>query len=145
MKSIAYRKYQLLQLGYMLKDNLDRWYEAAASDLGRPPIETDMCAMLLPLNTRVTDRFVADRTDINPTLGDVVDAYNHVEKWAKPEKPAFDLRWTAMRPITYKEPKGVCLIISPFNYPIWLTLGPAVRSPSSFLLLVDIPSRSVVL
>jgi aldehyde dehydrogenase (NAD+) len=132
MKSIAYRKYQLLQLGYMLKDNLDRWYEAAALDLGRPSMETDMCALLLkPLSIPVTDRFVTDRADINPTLGDVLDAYNHVEKWAKPEKPPFDFRWTAMRPVIYKEPKGVCLIISPFNYPIWLTLGPAVCFPSS--------------
>lgn len=32
-----------------------------------------------------------------------------------------------MRPVIYKVPKGVVLIISPFNYPIWLSLGPLVR------------------
>ena len=32
-----------------------------------------------------------------------------------------------MRPVVYKEAKGVVLIISPFNYPVWLTLTPLVR------------------
>lgn len=31
-----------------------------------------------------------------------------------------------MRPLIRKEPKGVVLIISPFNYPIFLALGPVV-------------------
>ena len=37
-----------------------------------------------------------------------------------------------MRPMIRKEPKGVVLIISPFNYPIFLTLGPLVckQNPS---------------
>ena len=31
-----------------------------------------------------------------------------------------------MRPLIRKEPKGVVLIISPFNYPVFLSLGPLV-------------------
>ena len=31
-----------------------------------------------------------------------------------------------MRPLIRKEPKGVVLIISPFNFPVILTLGPLV-------------------
>lgn len=31
-----------------------------------------------------------------------------------------------MRPVIYKEPKGTVLVLSPFNYPVWLTLGPLV-------------------
>jgi hypothetical protein len=31
-----------------------------------------------------------------------------------------------MRPVIRKESKGVVLIISPFNYPLWLSIPPAV-------------------
>lgn len=39
LKPIAYRKYQLLQLAYLVKDNSKRLEEALAKDLGRPPLE----------------------------------------------------------------------------------------------------------
>lgn len=50
-----------------------------------------------------------------------------VSKWSKPESPAFNVTWFAMKPKIRKEPKGVVLIISPFNYPLWCLLGPVVR------------------
>jgi aldehyde dehydrogenase (NAD+)/aldehyde dehydrogenase (NAD(P)+) len=56
-----------------------------------------------------------------------MDAYNNVETWAKPEKPPISVNWMFMHPITYKVPKGVVLIISPFNYPLWLCISPLVR------------------
>jgi len=42
LKSIAYRKYQLLQLGYLVKDNTKRFEDAMALDLGRPALEGHM-------------------------------------------------------------------------------------------------------
>lgn len=45
----------------------------------------------------------------------------------KPTKPSFSLNFQAMRRIIYKQPKGVVLVVSPFNYPLWLGIGPAVR------------------
>jgi len=51
-------------------------------------------------------------------------AWAGVDKWAKPEKPPFTINGAPMRPVIYKEPKGVVLIISPFNYPIWLCISP---------------------
>lgn len=61
------------------------------------------------------------------TIKEAVIAYKEVEKWAKPIKLPFDLKSTPLRPIIRKEPKGVVLIISPFNYPTFLALGPLVR------------------
>lgn len=54
-------------------------------------------------------------------------AYSNVEKWAKPERAPLSLNFSAMRPVIRKEPKGVVLIIGPFNYPIFLLLGPLVN------------------
>lgn len=68
--------------------------------------------------------------EINLTINDIKHAYNNVEKWAKPEKAPFSLNFAAMRPVVYKEPKGAVLIISPFNYPLWLSLQIMVSDPS---------------
>ena len=38
-RAIAYRKYQLAQLMYLLSDNLTRWDNALNLDLGRPLLE----------------------------------------------------------------------------------------------------------
>ncbi|KAF8226652.1 NAD-aldehyde dehydrogenase [Tricholoma matsutake] len=105
LKSVAYRKYQLLQLAYLIRDNEKRFVEALTSDLGRPTFEGYFL-------------------DIHPTITEVKHAWANVEKWAKPEKPPFSLTYRAMRPVIYKEPKGVVLIISPFNYPMYLIIPP---------------------
>ena len=55
-------------------------------------------------------------------------AWSDVENWAKPEKLPFSIQWGAFRPAIRKEPKGVVLIIGPFNYPLWSTLTPLVRT-----------------
>ncbi|TFK38204.1 aldehyde dehydrogenase [Crucibulum laeve] len=123
LKPIAYRKYQILQLAYLIKDNAERFEEALASDLGRPKFES---------------RFV----EINPSLTEIKTAYTGVDKWAKPEKPAFSLNFAAMRPVIYKEAKGVVLIISPFNYPMWLSVGPIAGALAAGNAVVLKPSES---
>lgn len=65
-----------------------------------------------------------------PTIGEVMEQLNGVDKWSKPTKPPFSLNFAAMRPLIRHEAKGTVLIISPFNYPIWLSIGPLVRIPS---------------
>lgn len=47
----------------------------------------------------------------------IINTLKSLEKWAAPSKPAFDLNFYAMSPKTRHEPKGVVLIISPFNFP----------------------------
>jgi hypothetical protein len=65
-------------------------------------------------------------------IGEVAAQFNGVEKWSKPIKPPFSFNFAAMRPLIRQEPKGTVLIISPFNYPIWLSLGPVVCVPFFF-------------
>ncbi|KAF9265110.1 NAD-aldehyde dehydrogenase [Marasmius fiardii PR-910] len=102
-KSIEYRKYLLVQLMYMLKDNAERIENALKQDLGRPPFESQFL-------------------EISGSLTETKHTYSNIDKWVKPEKAPFSLNWSAMKPTIYKEPKGVVLIISPFNYPIFLTI-----------------------
>ena len=64
--------------------------------------------------------------DIAPSLSEVLTQIKNVEKWSKPSRPPFNINFFPMRPLIRKEPKGVVLIISPFNFPIILSLGPLV-------------------
>ena len=48
LKSIEYRKYQLLQLAYLVQENADRIEKALQSDLGRPTIESRLCVCPFP-------------------------------------------------------------------------------------------------
>jgi len=105
LRSIAYRKYQLTQLIYMIKDNMTRFEESLNADLGRPVLE---CRMM----------------ETVPTIGEIVEQLNGVDNWSKPTKPPFSLNFAAMRRLIRHEAKGTVLIISPFNYPIWLSIGP---------------------
>ncbi|KAH0826687.1 Aldehyde/histidinol dehydrogenase [Lanmaoa asiatica] len=107
LRSIEVRKTQILQLAYLLKDNYDRFKKTFAEDLGRPSLETGFL-------------------ELDSTISDCKIAYDRVDKWARTEKAPFNVNFTAFRPVIRKEAKGVILSISPFNYPVWLALGPMV-------------------
>ena len=62
------------------------------------------------------------------TIAEAVNFYHNVAKWSKPERAPWSFNFFTMTPTIRKEPKGVVLIISPFNYPMWLSLCPLVRS-----------------
>ena len=55
-------------------------------------------------------------------------AYDNVADWAASKRAPFDLSFRAMAPRVQSEPKGVVLIISPFNFPVLLILGPLVST-----------------
>ncbi|KAG9313353.1 Aldehyde/histidinol dehydrogenase [Chiua virens] len=107
LKPIDARKTQILQLAYLLKDNYDRFNKAFAQDLGRPSLEVSFL-------------------ELDSTISDCKIAYDRVDKWARTEKAPFNVNFAALRPVIRKEPKGVVLSISPFNYPVWLALGPMI-------------------
>ncbi|PCH42544.1 NAD-dependent aldehyde dehydrogenase [Wolfiporia cocos MD-104 SS10] len=123
-KSIAYRKEQLLHLAYLIHDNKQRFREALHADLGRPYDETDFL-------------------EFSPTIGEIMDAHDGVEKWAKTERTAFNSSWFPMSPAVRKEPKGLVLIIAPFNYPLLLLLGPLGSAIAAGCAAVVKPSELV--
>ncbi|KAF8472175.1 aldehyde dehydrogenase [Gautieria morchelliformis] len=99
-KSVAFRKEQLLQLAYLIQDNTDRFQAALKNDLGRPVVESNLF-------------------DISAMITEALHSYKNVDAWVKPDKAPFDSTFFAFSPKVHKEPKGVALIISPFNYPLW--------------------------
>ncbi|TGM31863.1 aldehyde dehydrogenase family protein [Leptospira biflexa] len=65
-----------------------------------------------------------DITEILPTIAEINDAIRHIKHWMRPKNvmtPPTLLGATSR--IVY-EPKGVCLIIAPWNYPFHLAIAP---------------------
>lgn len=81
--------------------------QALEKDLHRNPIETLL-------------------GDTGIVLNEVVYAFNNVEKWARDTKPETTGAYKLMKLRIKPTPKGVVLIISPFNYPILLTFVPLI-------------------
>ena len=76
-------------------------------------------------------------TELNSLILEIKAAYDNVGKWSQTEKAPWHYMWFAMSPATRIEPKGVVLLITPFNFPLYLLLAPfvRVRQSSSTLLL----------
>ncbi|TFK87170.1 aldehyde dehydrogenase [Polyporus arcularius HHB13444] len=108
-KSIAFRKAQIAQVGYLLKDNEQRIKDALKSDLGRPYLETELL-------------------DFAAVYGEVRMVYDKIDQWVKPQRIDFHFNWFPMGPKLVAEPKGVILNIAPFNVPVFLLLSPLVSA-----------------
>ena len=106
-KSMGWRRSQLDALRTMLADNRQALCEAVYADLGKPAAETLLMEIDLVLDEA---RFVRRR----------------MARWsARHPKP---MHWLLQPAFgwTISEPKGVVLIISPWNYPLLLSLEPMV-------------------
>ena len=86
--------------------------DALQQDLGRHSTEAFFC-------------------DIGSTVMEINEMIRGLKKWAKPERHFSGLQcFPSLITRVYKMPYGVTLIISPFNFPILLTLGVLAASIS---------------
>ncbi len=84
-------------------------------------------------NKRLYDDFKkpfleTDLTEIYSIVGEIKFAKRHLKSWLK--KQRVDTPFALIGSSSYYkyEPKGVCLIISPWNFPLNLTFGPLVSA-----------------
>ncbi len=102
---INWRKQQLRKLKEAVLANKEMLQDALHQDLGRSPVEAYLC-------------------DIGPVIVEVNEILKGLKKWARPEHHFSGMMcFPSSRTTVYKMPYGVSLIISPFNFPILLTLG----------------------
>lgn len=69
-----------------------------------------------------------DLTEIFPVTSEIKHASRHLSKWMKPRRVKTPLAMFGARSYIHYEPKGVVLIIAPWNFPINLTFGPLVSA-----------------
>lgn len=69
-----------------------------------------------------------DLTEIYPVTGDIKHTLAHLSEWMKPSRVTTPLALMGSSSWIHYEPKGVVLIISPWNFPVNLTFGPLVSA-----------------
>jgi aldehyde dehydrogenase (NAD+) len=67
-------------------------------------------------------------SEVMPVLSEVRQAIGALRAWARPLRVDAPLHYLGTRTVIYYEPKGVCLIIAPWNYPFNLCLSPLISA-----------------
>lgn len=83
--------------------------EALRSDLGKSASEGYMC-------------------EVGLTLSEISHSLSHIKSWSRPERHMAPLTNFPATQKILKDPYGVVLIMSPWNYPVLLTLGPLIAA-----------------
>lgn len=102
---IPWRIKQLKRLKQAVIAHQDELIAALCEDLGRTELEAYLC-------------------DIGPIITEVNEMLSGLRRWSRPEIHFSGLMcWPSIFTKVYKMPYGVTLVISPFNFPILLTIG----------------------
>ena len=80
-------------------------------------------------------------SEILPVLQEIAHARRHLRRWMRQRRvwPSLAMLGTAGR--IRPEPRGVCLIIAPWNYPFMLALGPLVSALAAGNVAIVKPSE----
>lgn len=69
-----------------------------------------------------------DLTEVLPVIKDIKHARKYLSRWMSREKVDTPLTLLGASSSIHYEPKGVCLIIAPWNFPFMLTFGPLISA-----------------
>jgi len=67
-------------------------------------------------------------TEVYPVTSEIKHTIKHLEGWMKPKKVHTPITMLGSDSYIHYEPKGTCLIISPWNYPFSLAIGPLISA-----------------
>ncbi|MDH5432690.1 MAG: coniferyl aldehyde dehydrogenase [Gammaproteobacteria bacterium] len=108
--SESLRKQQLKALKKSILKHKDKLLKATSADFGCRSYDETLLA------------------DILPTIMGINHALKHLRQWMKTEKRKIDLLYQPAQGYVMYQPLGVVGIISPWNYPTFLSLGPMVAA-----------------
>jgi aldehyde dehydrogenase (NAD+) len=120
--SVAERKQHLRKIHDWIHQNRELIHKAMKDDLGKPATEVDS-------------------TELFHVLNELKLALEKVDDWTQPKKVDAPLTMIGTRSFIQYEPRGVCLIISPWNYPFSLSVGPLVSALAAGNTVIIKPSE----
>lgn len=86
-------------------------------------------------------RFEGFMTEISLLYEEINYITKNIKKWAKPKKVRTPIAHFPSRSLIYSEPYGVVLIMSPWNYPFYLTIAPLIGAIASGNSVIIKPSN----
>lgn len=107
VEPIAARKKRLRKLESWIHANRSRIQEQVHADYRKPIPEVDT-------------------SEIYPVLTELGHALKHLDAWSAPKKVDATITYLGTRSEIRYEPKGTCLIVSPWNFPFNLAIGPLI-------------------
>jgi aldehyde dehydrogenase (NAD+) len=119
---IAERKKRLRALRAWVHQNRPAIHKAMFDDFRKPATEVD-------------------GTEIFHVLAEISHALTNLDQWTSPKKVDAPVTFIGTRSSIHYEPRGVCLIISPWNYPFSLAVGPLVSALAAGNAVVIKPSE----
>jgi aldehyde dehydrogenase (NAD+) len=122
-KSVLERKVKLRKLKKAIEITFREEIRSALfNDYGKHPSEVDLI-------------------EIYPVISEIKLALRKLGSWAANEKVKTPLSLIGSKSYIHKEAKGVCLLISPWNFPINLTFGPLVSAIAAGNTVIIKPSE----
>src|SRR5256714_2709197 len=116
---------RLARLRAVISDNEARFEQAISKDFGhRCATETAIAESLL-------------------VLGEIKHAIKHLKKWMTSRRVSTALQFLPARNRLMPQPLGVVGIIAPWNYPLQLTLAPAIGALAAGNRVIIKPSEQV--
>ncbi|HTE50187.1 MAG TPA: aldehyde dehydrogenase family protein [Kofleriaceae bacterium] len=82
-----------------------------------------------------------DLTEIYPSLVELKDAIRSLHRWMKPQRVPTPMALLGTRSWIHREPRGVVLLIGPWNYPFQLVIAPLVAAIAAGNCVVCKPSE----
>ena len=108
-RPLAFRRDALERLQQAMREREKQLADALHADLGKSAAESYMC-------------------EIGLCLSSVREAINHLRRWAAPKRVSVPLAQFPASARIIPEPYGVALIISPWNYPMLLSIDPLISA-----------------
>lgn len=118
----AERRATLGRLLDALMARREAFVAAFAKDLGKPAVEVDL-------------------TELLPVVDEVRHAQRNLKRWMRPQRAWPTLMTLGTRARIVYQPRGRCLIIGPWNYPVSTLVGPLVSAVAAGNTVILKPSE----
>ena len=119
---LAARRAALARLAQVVRDHRAEIAAAVAADMGKPAVEVDLSEVL-------------------PVLAEIAHAKRHLRRWMAPRRAWPTLLMLGTHAALHPEPKGVALVMAPWNFPFMLAVVPVVSAIAAGNAVVVKPSE----
>lgn len=103
------RAARIQKIGKWISSHQKDIQNALFDDFKKPSLETDL-------------------SEIYPVTSEINHTLKNLGKWMKPKRVSTPMNMLGTKGKIIPEPKGTCLIISPWNYPFNLSIGPLISA-----------------